>query len=245
MHRFFVEKEQIDNQSIEIIGTDVKHIKDVIRLKEGEKVEVVSDGEIYISQIESLSKKKINLKVIDKYMGENEPKTHIVLYQGLAKGSKMDLIIQKCTELGVSSFYPLETHRSVVKIKDDKKGKSKVDRWNQIADEAAKQSKRDILPKIENIIDFSSMIELLKGEENIVVPYEDEEGRSIGEAMKDIKPGKVHLIIGPEGGFEESEIERLREIGANIVTLGKRILRTETAGIVAATVILYAGGDLE
>lgn len=245
MHRFFVEKEQIDNQSIEIIGSDVKHIKDVIRLKEGEKVEVVSDGEIYISQIESLSKKKINLKVIDKYMGENEPKTHIVLYQGLAKGSKMDLIIQKCTELGVSSFYPLETHRSVVKIKDDKKGKSKVDRWNQISDEAAKQSKRDILPKIENIIDFSSMIELLKGEENIVVPYEDEEGRSIGESMKDIKPGKVHLIIGPEGGFEESEIERLREIGANIVTLGKRILRTETAGIVAATVILYAGGDLE
>lgn len=244
MHRFFVEKEQIEDNNIKILGTDVKHIKDVIRLKEGDIVEIVAERKVYICQIESLSKKQIDFKVLDQYLGQNEANTEIVLYQGLAKASKMDFIIQKCTELGVNKIYPLSSHRSVVKIKDAKKEESKVNRWNQIADEASKQSKRDALPKVENIIDFNEMIQLLKDEENIIVAYEDEKGRSIGQAIKDIGKDKFHLIIGPEGGFEEYEIEKLRQIGANIVTLGPRILRTETAGIVAATIILYAGGDL-
>lgn len=245
MHRFFVGKQQIQDNKIKILGTDVKHIKDVIRLREGEKLEIVSERQVYISEIESLSKKEISLKILDRYMGKNEPDTEIFLYQGLAKGSKMDLIIQKCTELGVSRFYPLMTHRCVVKINDDRKEQSKVNRWNQIADEAAKQSKRDILPRVENIMEFDSMIELLKGEENIIVAYEDELNRSIGESLKNIKSSRVHLVIGPEGGFEGTEIEKLKEVGANIVTLGPRILRTETAGIVAAAIILYAGGDME
>lgn len=245
MHRFFVEKEQIQNNKIKILGTDVKHIRDVIRLREGEKLEIVSDGEIFISKIESLSKKDISLKVLDRYMGRNEPETDIVLFQGLAKGNKMDLIIQKSTELGISKIYPLITHRCVVKINDKRKGQSKVNRWNQIADEAAKQSKRDILPRVEEIIDFDSMIKLLKDEGNIIVPYEDEISKGLGESLNNIKASRVHLIIGPEGGFEETEIERLKEIGASIVTLGPRILRTETAGIVAAAIILYVAGDME
>lgn len=245
MHRFFVEKEQIEENKIEILGTDVKHIKDVIRLREGEKIEVVSDGNVYISRIESFSKKQISLKILDGFTGENEPDTEIFLYQGLAKGSKMDLILQKCTELGVKKFYPLMTHRSVVKIKDERKEQSKINRWSQIVDEAAKQSKRDILPRVENIIDFPDMIELLKKEENIIVPYEKALGKGLGKGLKDIKSNRVHLIIGPEGGFEEWEIEKLKEIGGNIVSLGPRILRTETAGIVAAAIILYLSGDME
>ena len=245
MHRFFVEKEQIQDNKIEILGTDVKHIRDVIRLKEGEKLEIVSERQVYLSEIQSLSKKQITLKILDRYMGENEPDMEVILYQGLAKGSKMDFIIQKCTELGVSKFYPLMSHRSVVKISDVKRQESKVNRWNQIADEAAKQSKREILPMVEPMIDFNSMIELLRDEENIIVPYEDEKIKSIGEGHGDKKSNRIHLIIGPEGGFEPSEIDKLKEIGGNIVTLGPRILRTETAGIVAATVIFYIGGDME
>lgn len=244
MHRFFVEKEQITDDIIEIIGSDVKHIKDVLRLKPKEKIEIASDGITYTCELESLLKDKIATRIIDRTKGMNESPIDIILYQGLAKGSKMDLIIQKCTEVGVKEFYPVATHRSVVKIKDIKKEQSKVERWNSIADEAAKQSKRDILPIVQNIISFDEMIELLKGQENILVPYEDEKKSTIKEKLKISENKKIHLIIGPEGGFEPSEIEILKELGANIVTLGPRILRTETAGIVAATIILYELGDL-
>lgn len=244
MHRFFVGKEQITDDLIEIVGTDVKHIKDVIRLRLKEKIEIASDGITYICEIESILKDKIITRIIDKTEGVNESAVDIILYQGLAKGSKMDLIIQKCTEVGVKEFYPVATHRSVVKIKDIKKEQSKVERWNSIADEAAKQSKRDILPKVQKIISFDKLIEILKDKDNIIVPYEDEENKTIKTGLNNIKGNSIHLIIGPEGGFEPSEIEDLKDIGADIVTLGSRILRTETAGIVAATIILYELGDL-
>ncbi|HAE92724.1 RsmE family RNA methyltransferase [Tissierella praeacuta] len=244
MHRFFVGEEQIFDDIIEIIGNDVKHIRDVLRLKPNEKIEISANGVTYTCNIESLLKNKVITRIINKTKGINESQIDIILYQGLAKGSKMDLIVQKCTEVGVKKFYPVITHRSVVKIKDIKKEQSKVERWNSIADEAAKQSKRDILPKVQNIVSFDEMIDLLKDEDNIIVPYEDEKGTVIKEKLKGISNKKIHLIIGPEGGFEPSEIEKLKNVGANIVTLGPRILRTETAGIVAATIILYELGDL-
>ena len=244
MHRFFVDKEQIFNDIIEIIGTDVKHIKDVLRLKPKEKIEIASEGITYTCEIESLLKDKVITRIIDKTKGTSESPVDIILYQGLAKGSKMDLIIQKCTEIGVKEFYPVATHRSVVKIKDIKKEQSKVERWNSIADEAAKQSKRDIPPRVQNIISFDEMINLLKDKDNILVPYEEEKRNTIKEKLDEIMGKQIHLIIGPEGGFEPIEIERLKSIGANIVTLGPRILRTETAGIVASTIILYELGDL-
>src|SRR5699024_1764468 len=119
------------------------------------------------------------------------------------------------------------------------KEESRIKRWNTIVDEAAKQSKRDILPKVEGILSFDKMIELLKGEENIIVPYENEKSNGIKSDLENIKGGDIHLIIGPEGGFDPEEIDKLKEIGAKIVTLGPRILRTETAGIVASSIILY------
>ncbi|MDR7857110.1 RsmE family RNA methyltransferase [Tissierella sp.] len=244
MHRFFVEKEQVMDSIIEIIGNDVKHIKDVIRLKIGENIEVSSEGITYTCLIESISKDRITSKIIDKTKGTHESSIDIILYQGLAKGSKMDMIIQKCTEIGIKEFYPVATHRSIVKIKDIKKEQSKVERWNSIADEAAKQSKRDILPKVQNIISFNEIIDLLKNEKNIIVPYEDEKANTMKSKLQTIRDGKIHIIIGPEGGFEPYEIEKLKSIGGEIVTLGPRILRTETAGIVASTIVLYEHGDI-
>lgn len=244
MHRFFVEKEQILDTTIEILGSDVKHIKDVIKLKLEENIEVSSNGITYLCEIYSIAKDKIIVTIIDRKQGTNEPPVDLVLYQGLAKGSKMDIIIQKGTEVGIKEFYPVATHRSIVKIKDIKKEQSKVERWNNIAGEAAKQSKRDYLPKVQNIISFDEMIFLLKDEKNIIVPYEDEKANSMKNELQGIDDGKIHVIIGPEGGFEIDEIEKLKSIDAKIVTLGPRILRTETAGIVAATIVLYELGDL-
>lgn len=244
MHRFFVEKEQIFDSTIEILGSDVKHIKDVIKLRLKENIEISSNGFTYFCEIHSISKDKIIATIVDKKKGNNESLVEIILYQGLAKGSKMDMIIQKGTEIGIKEFYPIATNRSIVKIKDIKKEGSKVDRWKNIADEAAKQSKRDYLPKVNSVISFEEMIFLLKGENNIIVPYEDEKANSMKNELQKISNDKIHIIIGPEGGFEIDEIEKLKSIDAKIVTLGPRILRTETAGIVAATIALYELGDL-
>lgn len=244
MNRFFVGKNQIEGNKVSITDSDVRHIKDVLRLDKGEKLEIVCMGNTYISEIIEIDKKEVILKVLEKYKGTNEPSNYVVLYQALAKGSKMDIIFQKCTEIGVSEFYPIETTRAVVKIKSEKKSSSKVKRWQEIVDQASKQSKRDIQAKVNEVLSFDQMIEILDKKKNIIVAYEYEKQESIKVILKDIKDEQIHLIIGPEGGFEEKEIEKLKNIGANVVTLGPRILRTETAGLVAATMIFYELGDL-
>lgn len=244
MHKFFIEKDQIDKDTITIIGSDVKHIKDVLRLRISDKVEVSCDGMNYHCVIDEILKDKVSLSINVMEEGKNESKVEIALFQGLSKGNKMDLIFQKGTEVGIKEFYPVATYRSVVKINDIKKEQTKVVRWNAIVEEASKQSKRDYIPQVKNIINFDQMIELLKAEVNIIVPYEDEVVTTIKEGISNIKSGKVNIIIGPEGGFEPDEIQRLKEIGAQVVTLGPRILRTETAGLVAATIILYEVGNL-
>lgn len=244
MHRFFVDKSQIKDDNIIILGNDVKHIKDVLRLRENESVEISSSGFVYNCTIGKIEKDKIFTNIIDKRVGTSESKIDIVLYQGLAKGTKMEFIFQKGTEIGIKEFYPVVTHRSVVKIKEIDKEQKKIIRWNSIVEEAAKQSKRDYIPLVKNIITFEEMIDSLKGEDNIIVPYEDEESYTIKDALSNTLDGRVNIIIGPEGGFEQEEINRLKDIGAQIVTLGPRILRTETAGFVTSTIILYELGGL-
>ncbi|NLL81540.1 MAG: 16S rRNA (uracil(1498)-N(3))-methyltransferase [Tissierellia bacterium] len=244
MHRFFVDKNQIEDGKIIILNNDVRHIRDVLRLKLGEDIEVSCEEIAYICVIEQILKNKVITKIRDKQIGNHESKVEISLFQGLAKGNKMEMIFQKATEIGVKSFYPVATHRSVVKINDIKKEQNKLDRWNSIVEEAAKQSKRDLIPKVYGIINFSEMINILKNETNIIVPYEEERVATIKEELLKIKEGRINIIIGPEGGFEESEISILKSIGGKIVTLGPRILRTETAGLVTATIVLYELGDL-
>ena len=244
MHKFFVEESAIDGINIKIIGKDVKHMREVLRLKPNDKIIVSNNNINYSCMITEINKQEVISKIISEAEGTSEPKIEIILYQGLSKGSKMDFILQKGTEIGIKHFYPVATYRSVVKINEAKKEQSKLERWNLITEEAAKQSKRDFIPKVDNILTFDEMIQLLDGENNIIVPYESEDMLTIGQGLESVVGNKIHLIIGPEGGFEDREIEKLELIGSKIVTLGQRILRTETAGFVATTIILYQVGNL-
>lgn len=244
MHRFFIDKNQINDDKILILGSDVKHIRDVLRLRLDDDIEISCDGLVYLCNIMEIEKDKIILNINNIKEGYSESKVEVVLFQGLSKGNKMEQIFQKGTEIGIREFYSVATHRSVVKIKEIKKEEHKVDRWNSVVEEASKQSKRDYIPKVKGIISFDEMINLLKHEKNIIVPYENEDNITIKQGLSGIKEGKINIIIGPEGGFEPHEIKMLEVIGSRIVTLGPRILRTETAGLVAATIVLYEVGNL-
>jgi 16S rRNA (uracil1498-N3)-methyltransferase len=244
MHRFFVDESQIIDNKIYIKGNDVKHIKDVLRLRINDEIEVSCNGTTYTCKIEESSKENVVVGIVQSVIGKNESPIEIALFQGLSKGNKMELILQKGTEIGIKHFYAVATHRSVVKIKDLKKEQSKVERWQSIVEEASKQSKRDLIPKVHGIISFEEMVHILKDEANIIVPYEDEKVITIKEGLEHIKEGRINIIIGPEGGFEPFEIENLKAINSKVVTLGPRILRTETAGLVASTIVLYEAGNL-
>lgn len=240
MHRFFIEKEDCSDYKATIKGRDFNHIKNVLRMGTGEKLEVSCDGDLYLGEIEEVLEDSLIINLLEMKSIIKE-EIEVNLFQGLAKGSKMDLIIQKGTEIGVKKFYGVSTKRTVVKIKDDKKKKNRLKRWNTIAEEAAKQSKRNIIPEFKDIIAFKDMISILKDQPIIIIPYEDEKNIPIGDVLKNLdkKNKKINLIIGPEGGFDEEEIDAIREIGGKVVSLGEKILRTETAGFVASTIILY------
>lgn len=244
MHRFFVEKDQISDKTIIILNNDVKHIRDVLRLRVQDKIEIICDGHLYEVKIIQIKKSQVTTEIIKATKGRNEPKTHIRLFQGLAKSNKMETIFQKGTEIGIKEFYPLITKRTVVKIEDKKKEKNKRNRWATIIEEASKQAKRDEIPKLMDILTFNDMIRLLSNEENIIVAYEDEDTKSIKDSLNEMKGRKISIIVGPEGGFDSEEVEELKYIGAHIVSLGNRILRTETAGLVCAAVTLYEKDDL-
>lgn len=244
MDRFFVGPDQIGENNIWIDGPDVKHISGALRLEEDDKIEVVCQGEVYLSRISKIGKDEIELDILEKKEAKNEPEMEITLYQGLAKGSRMDYVIQKGTEVGISKFYSVSTDRSIVRINNDKKKNTRLERWQKIADEAGKQCKRDILPRVEDIIEFDELLEILRGRKNVLIPYEEESDNGIKEKLKDIDGKEIDIVIGPEGGFSRDEIEALKEIGGITISLGPRILRTETAGLITAAVIFYEFGDM-
>lgn len=249
MHKFFTPKELINGDVAKIIGDDVKHIYKVLRITQGEKVTLNNcEGAEYIAKVISVTKQEVLLEVLEKLDINNESDIKIYLFQGLPKSQKMDLIVQKGTELGVTEFIPTITHRVDVKLKGEFK---KLDRLNRIALEAAKQSKRSIIPKVSEPIEFEDMIEKINSLDLVLVPYENAENFGIKKLVNNLeKNGSVEKIksvgifVGPEGGIEEDEIERLKENRAHIITLGKRILRTETAGFVATSLIQYELSDL-
>lgn len=246
MHKFFVPACNTDENSVLIEGDDVKHIYKVLRLEVGEKININNcEGNEYIAKIEEIDKKYVRASILEKLEHNNESEINITLFQGMPKAAKMDLIVQKGTELGVKKFVPVITKRVVVK-----KGSNefkKLDRWNRIALEACKQSKRSVVPTVEEPIDFQKLLKDLEDYDLIVVPYENQEGYGIKKLKDDLgdkKPKNVAIIIGPEGGFEEGEISILKDMGAYIVTLGNRILRTETAGFTCTTLIMYEFDDI-
>ncbi len=246
MDRFFVEKENInlENNTCVIEGEDVKHISKVLRCKIGEKLEVCDkQSSEYICEITNIDKQEVTLDILEKKDIKRESDLKVKLYQGLPKSTKMEMILQKLTEVGVDEIILVSTKRSVVKVEDKKEGK-KLERWERIIYEAAKQSKRGKIPTLRGILSFNEALEDMKNNDMNICPYENEKTVSIKSAIKDANIGNIGIFVGPEGGFEEEEIERLQNIGSKVVSLGPRILRTETASVVASSIVLYELSDL-
>lgn len=242
MYQFFVEPSQIQGTRVVITGNDVNHIKNVLRMQPGEEIAVSNgeDGKEYRCGIEELYEDEVvcTLRFI-KEDGVELP-SKIYLFQGLPKADKMELIVQKAVELGVYEIIPVSTKRAVVKL-DEKKAKSKISRWQTIAEAAAKQSKRRIVPQIHNVMSFKEAVNYAKDMQVKIIPYELAEGmEKTRELIGSLKPGQdIAIFIGPEGGFEENEIQIALENGIEPITLGKRILRTETAGFTVLSWIVY------
>lgn len=244
MQKFFVENKQIKESEIIITGTDVNHILNVLRLKEDDKIQVCDkkNAHNYIVKIFKYNKEKIITKIVKEEEATIESDIIIDVYQGLPKADKMELIIQKTTEIGVNKIIPVEMERSIVKI-DQKTSIKRIERWQKIAEVAAKQSKRDIIPQVENIIDIQTLINKIEEYNIFIIAYEGEKDLTLKSVLKEVKKEKrlikIGFLIGPEGGIDNKEIEKLRETNAKIITLGKRILRTETAPIVLSANIIY------
>lgn len=232
MYHFFVSEEQINGENAYIEGSDVNHIANVLRMKPGEELLISVKGDWdYLCKIVDIETDRVNLKVLES-MEQRELPVNITLLQGIPKSDKLEMIIQKAVELGVSEIIPVKTKRVVVKI-DEKKVDTKVNRWNAIAESAAKQSKRSIIPKVHEPMSIDNALEIVKDFGVKLIPYENADGidktRKILDSMDKTK--NIAVFIGPEGGFEESEVERIKNSGFEVITLGKRILRTETAGL--------------
>lgn len=246
MPKFFVTQDKITENQIIIDTEDVAHISRVLRLGIGDHVTVCdSQGTDYEAEIAEMEQKQIVCSITEKRASESEPNIKVTLFQGLPKASKMEYIIQKTTELGISEIVPVKLSRCVVKIDNKKDERKKLDRWQKISEAAAKQSGRGIVPQISEIMTLDEVIKRSKEFDLFFVPYECEEQKTLKEVLlsrSDIKT--VGFIIGPEGGFDPAETEKLRENGIDTVTLGKRILRTETAGEAVLAMTMYEIGDI-
>lgn len=251
MSKFFVKTEQIKNNNIIINGDDVNHIINVLRMKKDDEIQVCNQetGDNYNAQITQFTKNEVDCEIIERINKTTESNVNITLFQGLPKFEKMELIIQKNTEVGVKRIVPVIMERTVVKI-DEKVASKKLERWQKIAEIAAKQSMRDIIPNIDNI---TKLKEIDTTEYDVVlVAYENEEHNKLKDELQKLSKKiegtnsnnneenfNIAIVIGPEGGISEKEIELLAEKNAKFVSLGRRILRTETAGLVMTGNILY------
>ncbi len=243
MQRFFVEPHQIDEEAhqIHITGSDVNHISNVLRMKTGEEL-WISDGSKYEYRctIESFEPDEVLLHIVYSQEPEYELPCRIYLFQGLPKADKMELIIQKAVELGAYEIIPVETKRCVVKL-DGRKSAKKTARWQQISESAAKQSKRMLIPNVHEVLTFREALKYAESMDVRLVPYELARGmQETKEILAGIEPGQsVGIFIGPEGGFDPDEIALACETGGQVITLGKRILRTETAGLALLSVLMF------
>lgn len=241
MHRFYVENFSGNGNTIDITGSDVNHIKNVLRLKDGDEI-IVGDGagNDYTCSIESIEKDRVTAVISDVTRNAAELETKIILFQGMPKSDKLELIIQKAVELGVYEIVPVITKRTVVKIENNKAEK-KLERYNAIAASAAKQSGRGVIPKVMPFMSFPEALSYAEGLDMNIIPYENAEGMEYARSViKDIKGRKtLGIFIGPEGGFAKEEAEAAVSMGAKCISLGGRILRTETAGLAALSIIMF------
>lgn len=241
MYQFFVEDAQISNGIVTIENEDVKHIKNVLRLKCGEKVRISSNsGENYFGEIDTLADRMVLVRILEEHAADTELPNKIYLFQGLPKSDKLELIIQKAVELGACEIIPVAMKNCVVKL-DEKKASAKQTRWQEIAKSAAKQSKRSVIPAVRRPLSYGEALEAAAALDVRLVPYENERGMAATkEAVEAVRPGQsIGIFIGPEGGFAEDEIALAKERGMQLVSLGRRILRTETAGLAMLSILMY------
>lgn len=250
MYKFFVKENQIEENRIQIIGEDVNHIKNVLRLQIEDNIQVcnIDEEKTYITKILEIQSNEIITEIVEECNYSAEPNIFLHVFQGLPKQEKMEQIIQKATEIGVTDITPVKMERCVVKL-DEKTASKKIERWQKIAEVAAKQSKRDQIPTIHSCINLKNLYEILKKYDIVIVAYEEEKIINIKQVIKYAKQNKnkeIAIIVGPEGGIAKEEIEFLNTLSnVKIVTLGKRILRTETAPLVLASIIMYEFDEME
>lgn len=240
MHHFFVAPDQIENSVVRITGSDVNHGKNVLRLKIGEEL-LISDGSgrDYRCRVRWLDSDQILADILEQETESRELPSQITLYQGLPKGDKMELIIQKAVELGASRIVPVATKNAVVKL-DAKKEESKRKRWQAIAESAAKQSKRSRIPEVSRVLSLKEALQEAAAGDAGFFAYEHQDGMAgTGRELSKVGPGQeIAVFIGPEGGFEKDEVQAAEAAGIRPVSLGKRILRTETAGLALLSVLM-------
>lgn len=244
MRKFFVKSNQINDNYISIIDEDVNHIKNVLRLAIGEKIKICDkdNSKNYVSEIIEITNQEVKCAIVEEVEGEAEGNVELHIYQGLPKADKMELILQKGTELGVSKFIPVALKRCIVKL-DGKDAVKKIERWQKITEVASKQSGRDIVPEVANIETINDICNKIGDYDLVMLAYELEENNYIKTELLKIKNTKenykIAIVIGPEGGIDDKEAEKLREAGAKVVSLGKRILRTETVALQVSSIVMY------
>ena len=242
MHHFFADPSQVAEDTVTITGPDVNHMKNVLRMKPGEAL-LVSDGtgNDYQCEIERLEADRAVVRICQAFCSQMELPSRIWLFQGLPKADKLEFIIQKAVELGADAVVPVATKNAVVRL-DEKKAQSKRKRWQSIAESAAKQSKRSRIPRVETVMSLKEAFGFIKeqGFDLCLIPYEQAQGmETMKEALAQVSSGQsIAVFIGPEGGFDESEIKLALEHGVRPVSLGKRILRTETAGLAILSALM-------
>ena len=234
MYNFFVEESARTGESFQITGADYNHIRNVLRMHPGDVFLVSCGGQSHLCRLESFGEDTVMAAIQEENYQDTELGVELYLFQGLPKSDKMELIIQKAVELGAAGVIPVEMKRCVVKL-EEKKKKSRRERWQAIAESAAKQSKRSAIPEVHDAISYKDAMELAGEMDLFLVPYENKDGMApTAAALRDLRPGmSVGILIGPEGGFSEEEIDTAIRAGGRAISLGRRILRTETAAITA------------
>lgn len=243
MYQFFVAPGQIQGTEAIITGSDVNHIRNVLRMKVGEKVRISdNEGNDFYCEVAQIGKEEVSLSVLER-AEDTEPSLKITLFQGLPKGDKMEQVVQKSVELGVSEIIPVAMKNCVVKL-DEKRARAKQARWQAIAESAAKQSKRSMIPRVGEVMSFADAAAYAKKLDVCILPYENQRGLAhTREVFGRIPKGvSVGIFIGPEGGYDSSEIALAKD-DMEMVSLGNRILRTETAGLCALSMLLYEVED--
>ncbi|MCD7737000.1 MAG: 16S rRNA (uracil(1498)-N(3))-methyltransferase [Lachnospiraceae bacterium] len=242
MHHFFADTEQIGEKEIHITGSDVNHIRNVLRIGPGEQISVSDKNAVtYRCEVTRLEESCVTAKILWSQEADTELPSRVVLFQGLPKADKMEFIIQKAVELGACEIVPMATRRAVVKL-DAKKAEARRKRWNAIAESAAKQAKRTIIPEVKPVTAFAEGVRYASEMDRKFIPYElaPRGMEATRAAFEAIRPGdSIAVFIGPEGGFDEREIELAQQEGILPITLGRRILRTETAGMAVLSALMF------